>query len=191
MKTRFITIVTLIVLSGCTVTPATVQTVETLEIAGAQLKGELGNTIRSIRDRLLSVVAEIEAEIDFPDDVGILSPKEEDIRTLRQEVITPLTALLDRYHAAHFFREGIKLAVVGKPNVGKSSLVNRFIQKDRIIVTPIPGTTRDLIEETVDIQGVPVVITDTAGLHQTDDPVESLITREPGLAQQREGIIPR
>ena len=148
------------------------RTEKALEIAGVQIKGELGKTIRSIRDTLLAVEAEIEAEIDFPDDVEELSSKDRHIETLQQAVISPLTALLNRYHIAHFFRDGIRMAVVGRPNVGKSSLVNRLIQKDRVIVTPIPGTTRDLIEETADIRGIPVVITDTAGLHQTDDPVE-------------------
>jgi tRNA modification GTPase len=87
-------------------------------------------------------------------------------------IIDDLKGLIEKYENAHVLRDGLKMVVVGRPNVGKSSLMNRLIQEDRAIVTPIPGTTRDLIEETLNIHGIPVIIADTAGLHETDDPVE-------------------
>lgn len=148
------------------------RTEKSLQIASAQVKGGLGKTIESIREALLGVVAEIEAEIDFPEEVGEVASTESSRLTLEKAVLAPLIGLLHQYRGGHFYRDGVKLAVVGRPNVGKSSLVNRLIQKDRIIVTPVPGTTRDLIEETLDIHGIPVMIIDTAGLHSTDDPVE-------------------
>ena len=79
---------------------------------------------------------------------------------------------MNQYKNAHILRDGVKLVVAGRPNVGKSSLMNRLIQKDRAIVTPVPGTTRDFIEDYLSIRGIPAIITDTAGLHETDDPIE-------------------
>jgi len=93
---------------------------------------------------------------------------------LDKAIIGELSGLLAQYENAHFLRDGLKMIVVGRPNVGKSSLMNRLIQDDRVIVTPIPGTTRDLIEETLNIHGIPVIIADSAGLHETTDPVEVL-----------------
>jgi len=91
---------------------------------------------------------------------------------LEKQVVDDLKELIEKYENAHVLRDGLKMVVVGRPNVGKSSLMNRLIQEDRAIVTPIPGTTRDLIKETLNIHGIPVIIADTAGLHETDDPVE-------------------
>ena len=93
---------------------------------------------------------------------------------LIHNVMAPLTSLVQRYEKAHVFRDGLKLAIVGKPNVGKSSLMNRLLQKERVIVTAEPGTTRDVIEETLNIHGIPVIMMDTAGLHDTDDPIETM-----------------
>jgi len=150
------------------------RTEKALQIASAQLRGGLGNTIESIRSTLLGVVAEIEAKIDFPEDVEGITYTKPINEKLEHEVLAPLQSLVQQYRAGHFYRDGVKLAVIGRPNVGKSSLVNRLLGKDRVIVTSIPGTTRDLIEESLDIDGIPVVITDTAGIHRTDDPVETI-----------------
>ena len=154
-----------------------------LAIANAQVKGGLGERITSVRDALVGILAEIEAEIDFPDDVGENVLTENLRQQLKTEVLNPLAVLLSQYRAAHFYRDGVKLAVVGRPNVGKSSLVNRLLQKDRVIVTPIPGTTRDVIEESLDIHGIPVTVRDTAGLHLTEDPIETI-----GIEKTRECI---
>lgn len=150
------------------------RTDKALEIAIEQVKGGLGERITSVRDSLVGIVAEIEAGIDFPDDVGETGLAESLRKQLKRKVLNPLGVLLSQYRATHFYREGVKLAVVGRPNVGKSSLVNRLLQKERVIVTPIPGTTRDVIEESLDIHGIPVTVTDTAGLHLTEDPIETI-----------------
>jgi len=148
------------------------RTEKSLEIATSQIKGGLKSTIESIRSTLLDILTEAEAAIDFPEDVGEIINAEETIEVLEKRVIEGLKKLVDQYENARFLRDGLKMVVIGRPNVGKSSLMNRLIQEDRVIVTPIPGTTRDLIEETLNIHGIPVVIADTAGLHDTDDPVE-------------------
>jgi tRNA modification GTPase len=143
-----------------------------LEIAASQIRGDLKQKVEAIRDILLEILTEIEAAIDFPEDVEDIIKGGRAVAVVANEAIEPLKELIRQYDNAHILRDGIKMAVVGKPNVGKSSLMNRLLQNDRAIVTPIPGTTRDLIEETLNIRGIPVVVADTAGLHETDDPVE-------------------
>jgi len=150
----------------------TSRTDKSLEIAASQIKGDLKARIESIRTVLFDILTETEAVIDFPEDIGDIVDPAAVVSALEDKVVAPLQKLILQYENAHIFRDGLKMAVVGKPNVGKSSLLNRLIQNDRAIVTPIPGTTRDLIEETLNIHGLPVIIADTAGLHETDDPVE-------------------
>ena len=148
------------------------KTHKSLEIATNQITGGMRLRVESIRDSLMGILAEIEASIDFPDDVGENMDSTAIIRILQRDVLDPLRDLLDTYKNVRILRDGLKLIVVGRPNVGKSSLMNRLIQKDRVIVTPFPGTTRDLIEETLNIRGVPFIVTDSAGLHESDDPIE-------------------
>lgn len=148
------------------------KTEKALEIATSHIKGGLKTKIESIRNTLLDILVEIEAAIDFLDDAGEIVNLTRTIKTLEKRVVDDLKELIEKYENAHVLRDGLKMVVVGRPNVGKSSLMNRLIQEDRAIVTPIPGTTRDLIEETLNIHGIPVIIADTAGLHETDDPVE-------------------
>jgi tRNA modification GTPase len=148
------------------------RTEKSLEIATSQIKGGLKSTIESVRNTLLDILTDAEAAIDFPEDVGEIIDAEETVGVLEKRVVEVLKELVDQYEHARYLRDGLKMAVIGRPNVGKSSLMNRLIKEDRVIVTPIPGTTRDLIEETLNIHGIPVVIADTAGLHDTHDPVE-------------------
>jgi tRNA modification GTPase len=148
------------------------RTSKALELANTLLQGGMREEIEHIRDVLLDVLATINAAIDFPDDVSDVVDLNTVIMQLQGEVIERLKHLINQYENAHVLRDGIKLVIVGCPNVGKSSLMNRLIQKDRAIVTSVPGTTRDLIEESLNIMGIPAVITDTAGLHETDDVVE-------------------
>jgi len=151
----------------------TARTGKALEIAAAHIKGEFKECICNARNALLSVITLMEAAIDFPEDVETVQAQAV-MATLQGSVANPLTELVAHYHDAHIIRDGLNLVVAGRPNVGKSSLVNRLIQKDRVIVSPIPGTTRDFMEETLNIHGIPVILADTAGLHETQDPVEVL-----------------
>ena len=148
------------------------KTEKALEIATSHITGGLKTKIESIRSALLDILVETEAAIDFLDDTGENLDSGRIIKILKRRVVDALKALIEKYENEHVLRDGLKMVVVGRPNVGKSSLMNRLIQEDRAIVTPIPGTTRDLIEETLNIHGIPVIIADTAGLHETDDPVE-------------------
>jgi tRNA modification GTPase len=150
------------------------RTGKSLEIAAEQLNGDLGAWINTIRDSILSVLAEIEADIDFSDDIDGSSMATQWAATLKKGVVDPLEQLIDAYEQNHYFREGIRMAIVGRPNVGKSSLLNRLTRKERAIVTEIPGTTRDTIEEMVNIQGLPVIVIDTAGLHDTTQKIEMM-----------------
>ncbi|MBW1835955.1 MAG: tRNA uridine-5-carboxymethylaminomethyl(34) synthesis GTPase MnmE [Deltaproteobacteria bacterium] len=148
------------------------KTHKALEIATNQITGGMRLRVESIRDTLMGILAEIEAAIEFPDDVGGNMDSAATLQILQRDVLDPLRDLLDTYKNIHMLRDGLKLIVVGRPNVGKSSLMNRLIQKDRVIVTPFPGTTRDLIEEALNIRGVPFIVADSAGLHESDDPIE-------------------
>ncbi|OQY59383.1 MAG: tRNA uridine-5-carboxymethylaminomethyl(34) synthesis GTPase MnmE [Desulfobacteraceae bacterium 4572_88] len=145
-----------------------------LEAATAQIGGHLKASVDSVREALLRILAETEAAIDFSEDIEDSIDPEASLGLLRNEVIGKLMALTAQYEDAHYLRDGFRVLIVGRPNVGKSSLMNGLVRKDRAIVTSVPGTTRDLIEETLNIRGLPVIIADAAGLHQTDDPVEKL-----------------
>ncbi len=148
------------------------RTDKALEIAASQMRGDLKQKVEAIRDILLEILTEIEAAIDFPEDVEDIIKDGRAVTNIANKAIGPLKELIQQHENGHILRNGLKMAVVGKPNVGKSSLMNRLLQNERAIVTAIPGTTRDLIEETLNIRGIPVVVADTAGLHETDDPVE-------------------
>jgi tRNA modification GTPase len=143
-----------------------------LEIAMAQIKGGLKRRVESIRSSLLEILTEMEAAIDFSDDIEDGVDEKSMVNILEQNIIIELSEMVEQYEGAHFLRDGFKIIVLGHPNVGKSSLMNRLIQEDRAIVTPIPGTARDIIEETLNIRGIPFIIADSAGLHEARDPVE-------------------
>jgi tRNA modification GTPase len=142
-----------------------------LEIANQQLKGWLYKEMVRLKASLVQHLALIEAHIDFPEEEIEPDP----LREVKQEIegmVQKLEGWIGSYEEGKIFRDGISCAIIGKTNVGKSSLLNALLKEERAIVTPIPGTTRDVIEEVLNIYGVPVRLIDTAGLRKAKDSVE-------------------
>src|SRR5882724_8575377 len=143
------------------------------DLALSQIKGELSNWIGDLREQLLDILAQVEAAIDFPEEEIELLERPAlvaKIDALREKIII----IIGTYEWGRLFREGAKVCICGRPNVGKSSLFNALLGEERVIVTPIPGTTRDVIEESINLDGLPVVLWDTAGLRETDDQIEQM-----------------
>jgi len=138
-----------------------------------ELEGHLSAKIDQARDRLLTILAHIEAHIDFPEED--LGPEVRgDLLKNTEDILGFLHSLLATAHEGKILRDGVSVAIVGRPNVGKSSLLNALVGRDRAIVTPVPGTTRDTIEESASIEGVPFRFTDTAGIRRTRGSAEAL-----------------
>jgi tRNA modification GTPase len=158
------------------------QTLYQAKVAAQQLGGALAHRLQPIKDRLLALIAGLEAGIDFADDdVPVMSAPDilEGIAVVRE----PLEALAESFSYGKLVHDGLTLAIVGRPNVGKSSLFNRLVERERAIVTPTPGTTRDLVTETVAIGGIPVRLVDTAGIREAADEAESI-----GVRKSREAL---
>ncbi|MCL4476223.1 MAG: tRNA uridine-5-carboxymethylaminomethyl(34) synthesis GTPase MnmE [Nitrospirae bacterium] len=147
------------------------KTDESRRVAVEQLSGGLSEKITSLRDRIASICAHIEAYIDFPEE-EIEPASLESILNEIQDIKNGLSILSNSFEEGRFFREGFKIAIVGRPNVGKSSLLNALLNRDRAIVTETPGTTRDLLEEYLNVKGLPVRIMDTAGIRETHEMAE-------------------
>ena len=145
-----------------------------LNMAANQVSGVLAETVEKILENCLDLLAEGEAAIDFPEDVGEIFQKDAVVRKLKQHVLAPLDQLITQCSKAQLLRQGIKAVIVGRPNVGKSSLMNCLLEKERVIVSDIPGTTRDFIEESRLIRNLQIIFTDTAGLHKSNDAIENI-----------------
>jgi tRNA modification GTPase len=153
-----------------------------LAAANEQLAGKLSQRINRLRDDLMHTLAHVEAHIDFPDEDIAPDTKEQLLKRL-ENGIAFMDELLLTANEGQILRRGIRAAIVGRPNVGKSSLLNQLLGRDRAIVSPVAGTTRDTIEETANIRGLPVVFIDTAGLREARDEIE----RE-GIRRSRESL---
>ncbi|MFQ5673988.1 MAG: tRNA uridine-5-carboxymethylaminomethyl(34) synthesis GTPase MnmE [Nitrospinales bacterium] len=153
-----------------------------LQSALAQLQGALSGKLTAFYDNLMSVLAQLETTIDFPEEGLEFQQKTELLDQVRR-VRESLEALIQSYRQGKIFREGARVALAGKPNVGKSSLLNTLLQEDRAIVTPFPGTTRDVLEEQVRIKDIHINIIDSAGLRADPEPVE-----EQGIARTRAAL---
>jgi tRNA modification GTPase len=157
-------------------------TLHQARIAAQQLGGSMSRLITPIKQQLIALIAALEAGIDFAeDDIDLLSGSE--ITSQIQAIRSPLTVLERTFTYGRIVRDGFTLAIVGRPNVGKSSLFNRLVERDRAIVTSTPGTTRDLVTERISFEGIPVNLIDTAGLRTATEEAESL-----GITKSREAM---
>ncbi|MFQ6057254.1 MAG: tRNA uridine-5-carboxymethylaminomethyl(34) synthesis GTPase MnmE [Anaerolineae bacterium] len=150
-----------------------------LRVAVDQLGGRLSQEVQAVRAQLVDVLAYLEATIDFPED----EVPPQDIAPALGRARARIEGLLAHADQGIIYRQGIRAAIVGRPNVGKSTLLNALLRTERAIVTPLPGTTRDTLEETMNLRGVPLVLVDTAGIAATEDLVERL-----GVERSREAL---
>ncbi len=160
-------------------------TLEQARVAARQLGGGLARVVAPVKALLVELIAGMEAGIDFAeDDIDVMGVGA--IRAAIAEIVVPLEALLRSFAYGRVVREGFSLAIVGKPNAGKSSLFNRLVERERAIVTAMPGTTRDLVTETVSMEGIPVALMDTAGLRDTALPLDE--AEQMGMVKSREAM---
>lgn len=165
------------------------KTPQGFDVAMNQLEGQLSYEVSDLRQEMLEVMSQLEVSIDYPEeDIEEITFPE--VEKSLKKVKTSLGKLLRTAEAGKIYRDGISTAIVGKPNVGKSSLMNALLRESRAIVTDIPGTTRDLIEEYLNIKGIPLKITDTAGIRDTEDHVEKIgVERSKALFNQSDLVI--
>jgi tRNA modification GTPase len=139
-----------------------------MKVAMHQLEGGLSARVEGIRSAVIDIASHIEASIDFPDE-GLEPAVEKELSKLAGAAVDSIRELIGTYASGAVLREGVLAIICGKPNAGKSSLMNLLLKRDRVIVSPIPGTTRDAVEETINLRGIPIRLVDTAGIARTDD----------------------
>lgn len=151
----------------------TAKTMLANKYAQKQLSGYLGQKMRKLKDRMMELLAHLLALIDFPeDDVDKLERWQ--MLESAKEILKEIEKLIASAESGRIIREGLKTAIIGKPNVGKSSLLNALLKENRAIVTDIPSTRRDIIEEYLNVKGIPIRLIDTAGIRDTDELVEKI-----------------
>ncbi|MCX5780865.1 MAG: tRNA uridine-5-carboxymethylaminomethyl(34) synthesis GTPase MnmE, partial [Firmicutes bacterium] len=158
-----------------------------LKLAMQQLEGSL-SYLETIEDQLLNLNAIVEASLDFPEEVGEVDYEE--AAAILTRVLTDMDQIIAAGRRNEIYRDGVKVVICGKPNVGKSSLLNALTKKDKAIVTEMPGTTRDVVEDFINIRGIPVKIMDTAGIRLTDDFVEKIgVEKSKAVIEQADLIL--
>lgn len=164
------------------------QSPQAAQTALAGIQGKLAQPIRQLRTACLDILAEVEARIDFEDDLPPLN--EAAVQAQIEAVLRSVNQVLDTAHEGELLRSGLKIAIIGRPNVGKSSLLNAWSRSDRAIVTDLPGTTRDVVESHLVVGGVPIRVLDTAGIRETQNQVEKIgIERSQAAAQAADLIL--
>lgn len=162
-----------------------------LLLASHQISGGFRTEIETLRYKAMEILAHIEAAIDFPDEASGISPREEAMARLEKDLIEPIRRIIAAHERRKIWMEGISTVIVGRVNAGKSSLLNRLVNEQRALVTPIPGTTRDIIETTIHIEGVPIRLMDTAGFRKVKGKIESMgiLITERKLAEAELSLI--
>ncbi len=159
-----------------------------LRSATEQLEGRLGDAIKAIRDELIALLAHIEASLDFPDE-DVAPDNVQTLRARLESVRAKIGSLLATAERGRLMREGVRVVIYGATNAGKSSLLNRLLGYERAIVSDLPGTTRDTIEEAIQLRGVPIRLVDSAGLRESSDPLERAGMERTESSRQRADLL--
>jgi tRNA modification GTPase len=162
--------------------------INSLKIAANNLTGDIKNIIKKIKEKIVDIIVELEAGIDFiEEDLEVLPITE--IKVELRKIRNDLKELIENEKKSEIIKEGIRVAIAGKPNVGKSSLLNLMTGKEKSIVTHIPGTTRDIIEETINMEGIPIIFKDTAGLRESKNFIEKIGVKKSKDEIERSDIV--
>lgn len=161
-----------------------------MHVAVDQLDGQMARLIRDLRQKILDTLVQVEVNIDYPEYDDVEEMTSQLLKDKAREVKADIQKLLETAQQGKILREGLATAIIGRPNVGKSSLLNTLLRQDKAIVTDVAGTTRDVIEEYVNVKGVPLKLIDTAGIRETDDEVERIgVDRSRQAIQQADLIL--